>query len=381
VSDFAASRPPRVLFTGFPGFLGSALLREVLERGDGPVACLVQPQYRELAEKRAREIVSEIGVERDSGVEREAADEAAVHLYEGDITEPDLGLGSAVDDADLLAGVEEVYHLAAVYDLSVDADLAAAVNVRGTEHVLDVAERLGVDRLHYVSTCYVSGRYDGTFTADHLREGQSFNNHYEATKHRAEVAVRERMADGLPATIYRPAIAVGDSRTGETDKLDGPYNLLRLLLAQPARLAFAFSIPGAAETELNVVPRDYVVDAIAELSGRPDTVGETYQLCDPDPPTVPEFVAALSDAAGRRTVTVPATKRLAKAAARLLSAASVEVEAATIDYFDHPTRYRCANATAALSGTGIAVPAFESYVDRLVAFARENPDLGDEPMT
>jgi len=146
VSDLAASRPPTVLFTGFPGFLGSALLREVLERGDGPVACLVQPQYRELAEKRAREIVSEIGVERDSGVEREAADEAAVHLYEGDITEPDLGLGSAVDDADLLAGVEEVYHLAAVYDLSVDADLAAAVNVRGTEHVLDVAERLGVDR-------------------------------------------------------------------------------------------------------------------------------------------------------------------------------------------------------------------------------------------
>ena len=369
----ASSRPPTVLFTGFPGFLGSALLREVLERGDGPVACLIQPQYRDLAEKRAREIVSE--VEPDSG------GDAAVHLYEGDITEADLGLGSALDDSDLLAGVDEVYHLAAVYDLSVDADLAEAVNVRGTEHVLDAAERLGVDRLHYVSTCYVSGRYDGTFTADHLREGQSFNNHYEATKYRAEVAVRERMADGLPATIYRPAIAVGDSRTGETDKLDGPYNLLRLLLAQPARLAFAFSIPGAAETELNVVPRDYVVDAVAELSGRPDTVGETYQLCDPDPPTVPEFVAALSDAAGRRTVSVPTTKPLAKAAARLLSAASVEVEAATIDYFDHPTRYRCANATEALAGTGVAVPAFESYVDRLVAFARENPDLGDEPMT
>ena len=379
--DGDGSAPPEVLFTGFPGFLGSALLRRVLDRGDGPVACLIQPRYRELAEKRAREIVSAV----EDGFEDDAANDApaapAIHLYEGDITEPDLGLGSALDDPDLLAGVEEAYHLAAVYDLSVDADVAEAVNVRGTEHVLDACERLDVDRLHYVSTCYVSGRYDGVFTPDRLREGQSFNNHYEASKYRAEIAVKERMADGLPATVYRPAIAVGDSETGETDKLDGPYNLLRLLLAQPKRLAFAFTVPGADETELNVVPRDYVVDAIAELSGRPETVDETYQLCDPDPLTVPAFVAALSDAAGRRTVTVPTPKRVAKAGARLLSAAGVAVDPATIDYFDHPTRYRCPNAREALAGTGVSVPPFESYVDRLVAFARENPSVGDDPMT
>lgn len=379
----AATPPPNVLFTGFPGFLGSALLRRVLERGDGPVACLIQPQYRELAAERAEEIVAAVGDEEtaDGGVSGENARDPAVHLYEGDITSPGLGLGSALDDPDLLAGVDEVYHLAAVYDLSVDADLAEAVNVRGTERVLDAAERLDVERFHYVSTCYVSGRYDGVFTADHLREGQSFNNHYEASKHRAEVAVRERLTEGLPTTVYRPSIAVGDSRTGETDKLDGPYNLLRLLLAQPERLAFTFSIPDAAETELNVVPRDYVVDAVAELSGRPDTVGETFQLCDPRPLTVPAFVAAMSDAADRRTVTVPTTKPLAKAAARLLSAAGVGVEPATIDYFDHPTRYRCPNATEALAGTGVSVPSFESYVDRLVAFARKHPSLGDDPMT
>ncbi|WP_435099324.1 SDR family oxidoreductase [Halorubrum sp. N11] len=383
-STGAATPPPEVLFTGFPGFLGSALLRRVLARGDGPVACLIQPQYRELAEKRAREIVAAVGDGGDGDADdspADADDAPAVHLYEGDITEPDLGLGSALDDPDLLAGVEEVYHLAAVYDLSVDADLAEAVNVHGTEHVLDACERIGIDRLHYVSTCYVSGRYDGAFTADLLREGQSFNNHYEASKYRAEVAVRERMADGLPATVYRPAITVGDSETGETDKLDGPYNLLRLLLAQPKRLAFAFSVPDAAETELNVVPRDYVVDAVAELSGRPETVGETYQLCDPDPLTVPEFVAALSDAAGRRTVTVPTAKRVAKAGARVLSAAGVSVEPATIDYFDHPTRYRCPNAREALAGTGVSMPPFESYVDRLVTFARENASVGDDPMT
>lgn len=371
------SPSPSVLFTGFPGFLGSALLGRVLDRGDGPVACLIQPRYRDLAEARAEAIVESVG----EGTRCPDADAPAVHLYEGDITEPDLGLASAVDDPDLLSSVDEVYHLAAVYDLSVDADVAEAVNVRGTEHVLDVAERLGVDRFHYVSTCYVSGRYDGVFTHDHLREGQSFNNQYEASKHRAEVAVRKRMADGFPATVYRPAIAVGDSRTGETDKLDGPYNLLRLLLAQPRRLAVVFSLSGAAETELNVVPRDYVVDAIAELSGRSETVGETYQLCDPEPLTVPAFLAALSDATGRRTISLPTTKPLAKAAARLLSAAGVDVEPATIDYLDHPTRYRCPNASEALAGTGVSVPPFESYVGRLVAFARENPSVGADPMT
>lgn len=371
------SPSPNVLFTGFPGFLGSALLGRVLDRGDGPVACLVQPRYRDLAEARAEAIVESVG----DGTRCPDADAPAVHLYEGDITEPDLGLASAVDDPDLLSSVDEVYHLAAVYDLGVDADVAEAVNVLGTNHVLDVAERLGVDRFHYVSTCYVSGRYDGVFTHDQLREGQSFNNQYEASKHRAEVSVRKRMADGFPATVYRPAIAVGDSRTGETDKLDGPYNLLRLLLAQPRRLAVVFSLSGAAETELNVVPRDYVVDAIAELSGRSETVGETYQLCDPEPLTVPAFLAALSDATGRRTMSLPTTKPLAKAAARLLSAAGVDVEPATIDYLDHPTRYRCPNASEALAGTGVSVPPFESYVGRLVAFARENPSVGADPMT
>ena len=375
--------PPTVLFTGFPGFLGSALLREVLARDDGPVACLIQSEYRDLAERRAEEIVTDLDVVGDVGETDDVDREERIRLYEGDITEPDLGLDTtrdADDGLDEIDDVDEIYHLAAVYDLDVDPDIAEAVNVRGTEHVLHVAEELDVSRFQYVSTCYVSGRYDGVFTADHLTEEQSFNNHYEETKYRAEVAVQERMADGLPATIYRPAITVGDSRTGETDKFDGPYNLLRLLFAQPERLSFVFSIPGAHETELNVVPRDFVVDAIAELSGRSEAIGEVYQLCDPDPLTVPAFIEALSDATGHRTVTVPATKRLAKTAARLLSNASVHVDPATIDYLDHPARYRCPNTTDALDGSGIEVPRFESYVEQLVAFARRNPTVGDEPM-
>ncbi|SFC61227.1 Thioester reductase domain-containing protein [Halobiforma haloterrestris] len=353
-----------VFLTGFPGFLGSALLERLLARGDGPVACLVQPRYLETARRRAREIAD--GLERDAGIA----------LLEGDITEPDLGL----DDTAALADVGEVYHLAAVYDLGVDRDLAEAVNVRGTEHVLEFVEERGA-RLHYVSTCYVSGRYDGVFTEDHLREGQSFNNHYEETKYRAEVAVQERMADGLPATIYRPAIVVGDSRTGETDKYDGPYYLLRLLLAQPSWLSVTFAPPGADGAELNVVPRDFVVDAIASLSDREESVGEVYQLCDPAPLPVSRFVDVLADAAGHRTVGVPTTKSLARSVTERLEARfGVDLEPATLDYLDHPTRYACPATRRALAGSGIEVPPFESYADRLVDYVRRNPDVRDDAM-
>jgi thioester reductase-like protein len=368
--------PPNVLLTGFPGFLGSALLERLLARGDGPVACLVQPRYADLAERRANDIVERYGGVADTP----ATESASVQLYEGDITEPDLGLGERL--AELAAGgsITELYHLAAVYDLGVDAELAAAVNVRGTEHVLDVAETLEVERLQYVSTCYVSGRYDGVFTETHLDEGQSFNNHYERSKFRAEVLVRDRMDAGLSTTIYRPAITVGDSQTGETDKYDGPYYLLRFLLAQPAALSVAPALPGSAETELNVVPRDFVVDAIAHLSDREDTAGEVYQLCDPAPLSVPAFVESVADAVGHRVVRTPTPKPVARRTFAMLARRNWSAEPAAIDYFDHPTRYACPNTRRALRGSGIECPPFDSYVGNLVAYVRDHPDLGDEAM-
>nr|WP_267163457.1 SDR family oxidoreductase [Halovenus salina] len=351
---------PRVLLTGFPGFLGSALLERLLDRGDGPIACLVQPRYRELAERRAAEI---------------ADGDGEIHLYEGDITEPGLGLGDTE-----LGSVTELYHLAAVYDLAVDADLAEAVNVRGTEHVLDVAEDLDVDRFQYVSTCYVSGRYDGIFTEAHLDEGQQFNNHYERTKFEAEQLVQQRMAEGLPTTIYRPAIVVGDSETGETAKYDGPYYILRLVLAQPAVCSVLTTLPGSADSELNVVPRDFVVDAIAALSRREETVDEVYQLCDPTPLSVPAFVDAVADAIGHRVLSPPVPKPLTKRMMRTLAGRGWPAEPATVDYFDHPTRYACPNTRRALTDTDIECPPVESYMDTLVDFLRENPDVRAEAM-
>ncbi|MEZ3117726.1 SDR family oxidoreductase [Halobaculum sp. MBLA0147] len=399
--------------TGFPGFLGSALLPRLLARGDGPITCLVQPAYRETAARRAEAVVGEAreiaressaddtdgdtdegsrGGDTVTGAARRptettpgptAFDPAAepgrhLRLVEGDITEPDLDLDPTA--ADRLGAVNSVYHLAAVYDLGVSREVGEAVNVDGTRHVLGFAREAGVDRFHYVSTCYVSGRYEGVFAESHLREGQSFNNHYEATKYRAEVLVREAIASGFPATVYRPSIVVGDSRTGETEKYDGPYYLLRLLAAQPAWLSVSPSLPGAARTEMNVVPRDFVVDAIAALSAQPDTVAGTYHLCDPAPLTVPAFLRTLGDALGHRTLAVPAPKRLVRRGMRALADRGVVTEPATVDYFDHPTRHANPATQRALADTGVSCPRFPEYADALVAYFREHPDVRVDAM-
>ena len=352
-----------VFFTGFPGFLGSVVVERLVGRGDD-VTCLVQPKYRRKAETRA---------DRIDGP-------GSVELVEGDITEDDLGLGGAYER--LQRATDEAFHLAAVYDLAVDREVGMAVNVEGTRNVLDFAEGSDLDRFQYVSTCYVSGRYDGRFGADDLVEGQRFNNYYETTKYLAEAAVQDRMAEGLPATVYRPAIVVGESDTGATQKYDGPYYLLRWLLRQPS-VATVNTVAGAGDCEINVVPRDFVVDAIAALSERDEAVGEVYQICDPDPLTVPEMVDVLADATDRRVVQVPLPKCVAKGALERVPGAQrlTGIEPATIDYFDHPTQYDCERTQDALADEGIACPPFVSYVDEMVSFVREHPEVTPDAMT
>jgi thioester reductase-like protein len=201
-----------LLMTGFPGFLGSALLPKLLSRGHATTAmCLVQPQHLATAQRRIGELEDEHPKVR-----------GRIELVTGDITAPDLDVDESTRVR--LEKVTEVWHLAAVYDLAVPPAVARRVNVDGTSHILDLCRsRPRLQRLHYVSTCYVSGRYDGEFTEDGLDNGQPFRNHYESTKFEAEQLVRDAMSDGLPATIYRPGIVVGDSTTGETQKFDRPY--------------------------------------------------------------------------------------------------------------------------------------------------------------
>lgn len=357
-----------ILFTGFPGFLGSELLWRILERSpDATGLCLVQAKFEELARRRAAEL---------EATHPKVAGRISIAL--GDITLPGLGLSP-----ESVADVNEVYHLAAVYDLSVSRELAMKVNVEGTRNTLDFAEKCPrLERFHYVSTCYVSGRYAGVFTEADLIKGQVFNNFYEETKYLAEVDVQQRMKSGLPATIYRPGIVVGDSRTGATQKFDGPYYVIRWLLKQPAALAF-LPVPGNPKaTVVNIIPRDFVIDAMVHLSGLPQSKGKVYQLADPNALDVDEILRVVQRATGRRVLRIPMPLGLAKWSLDWVPGVYrlMQIPAASVDYFVHPTRYSSDNTQADLAGTGITPPPFASYAPSLAAFVRANPDVESKAM-
>lgn len=359
-----------LLMTGFPGFLGSALLPRLLARREGTRAvCLVQPRHLALARRRVDELAAEHPHTQDR-----------VELVEGDLTAAHLGIPRA--SRGVLDDVTEVWHLAAVYDLAVPVETARRVNVDGTSRILELCRsRPLLSRLHYVSTCYVSGRYDGEFTEDALDEGQPFRNHYESTKFEAELLVRKAMADGLPATIYRPGIVVGDSLTGETQKYDGPYFLATFLRRQPP-LAVVPAVGAADRVKVCLVPRDFVIEAMDRLSALDTTVGRTFALTDPEPPTVRELVDTFARLLGKRVVWVPLPLGLTRTLVgkvpgmeRLLG-----LPAEALDYFASPTTYSTANTTAALSGTGVECPPFESYAGRLLDFMTDHPEIDSAAM-
>jgi thioester reductase-like protein len=258
----------------------------------------------------------------------------------------------------------------------VPREVGLAVNVEGTRQVLGFARRCGrLERLHYVSTCYVSGRYDGLFLESDLEKGQAFNNFYEETKYLAEVEVRAAMAAGLPATIYRPAITVGDSRTGATQKFDGPYFVLQWLLRQP-RLA-VMPVVGDLTCEVNVVPSDFVVGAIDALAGRPVSLGKTYQLADPRPLQVRAMLQHMAEVTGRTVIQVPLTVGLAKFALDRVPGVYrlMRIPSASIDYFVQPTRYDVRHASEDLVGSGVACPPFAEYLPRIVQYWKDHPEV------
>jgi thioester reductase-like protein len=359
------------LLTGFPGFLASAFLPDFLSRTDAQtrVICLVQPHFRLMAEERAQKITQQ----QPHWTDR-------IQLVEGDITQP--GLGIKEEGKALQADVREIYHFAAIYDLAVPRPLGMRINVEGTAHVLDFIHGCpAFDRLHYVSTCYVSGRHPGVFTERDLSVGQRFNNYYEETKYLAEVDVQDRMKRGLSATIYRPSIVVGDSKTGETQKYDGPYGALRWLVSWKKRAPMSI-IGDPRKYHVNFTPRDFVVSALCRLSAMPQSRGKVYQLCDPHPPTVEEIYEIFSQATGRRVLRIPSWAPLMKGLLRMLPAAarSSHITPESIDYFTHPTEYTCENTLADLNGTGLSCPRFSDYAPVLVRFMQEHPEVSDKAM-
>ncbi len=353
-----------VFFTGYPGFLGAALLPRIAARRRGEeIFCLVQPKFMRLAEEARAKLDPSLA--------------SRVRLVAGDISSP--GLGVAPETA---RDVTEVWHLAAIYDLSVPREPAYQVNVEGTRNVLDFAgASRALHRLHYVSTCYVSGRYLGRFMEGDLEKGQAFNNFYEETKHLAEAEVRRRMTSGMPGTIYRPAVVTGDSATGATQKYDGPYYAIRWIVKQP-RVAVMPTIGDIDRNALNVVPRDWLIDAIDRLSAMERSLGVTYQLADPEPPSIREMLDQIARDARKRLVRVPLPRGLAKWSIDRVPGVYrlMQIPSTAVDYFVHPTTYDTTNAARDLAGSGLALPRFRDYCANLVRYVEQHPDVPSAAM-
>lgn len=346
-----------IFFTGYPGFLGAELVPRLLARSSAArIRCLVQPKFAALARERA----SGLG--------------PRVEIVEGDITRT---LTAPQDD------VTEVWHLAAVYDLMVKQEVGRLVNVEGTRNVLDFAAACPrLERLHYVSTCYVSGRHPGRYLESDLDVGQSFNNHYEETKFQAELLVQQRMRSGMPGTVYRPSVVVGDSVTGATQKYDGPYFVIQWLLRQPS-LAVLPVAGNPRNFTFNMVPRDFLVRAIDHLSALPSSQGKVYQIADPEPLTVHEIIELMAEVTRRRVIRLPLTKDIARFLLQHVPGvqAVMRIPPAAVDYFVHPTSYGTANMLAGLAGSGIEVPRVRDYARRLVDFMRLHPEVSSSAMT
>lgn len=356
-----------ILLTGFPGFLASALVPHILQRSTEPLVCLVQPAWMSLAQQRVAQLMA-----------LHAELEGRIELVLGDLTLPHLGL----PDTFPFAKISECYHFAAVYDLGVKPDLAERVNVVGTQNVLEVLSRsTSLKALHYVSTCYVSGRFEGVFKETDLYRHGVHNNAYEATKYAAEVEVWRARDKGMPVAVYRPAIVVGDATTGETQKYDGPYALMRWMDRWP-KVAPIPLFGNPRQTYINVVPRSFVIEAMAYLSGIPEAIGQVFALADPAPLTVGEMLDVLSSHLDKQIVKVRLPLPLVQKSMRGVGALRnwVGIEPESFPYFTHPTRYDTSVATKMLQPAGIVCPPFPAYIDALVQYMRAHPGVSSRPM-
>lgn len=350
-----------VFLTGFPGFIAGRLVERLALEG-ARFRLLVQPAFMERARADVARIAEQTGAAPDS-----------FRLIEGDITREGLGL-SAEDLEEARRETTVVFHLAAVYDLGVARELAFRVNVEGTRNVNAFARSVkNLRRYHYVSTCYVAGRRTGVIFESELRHDAGFRNNYEETKYLAELEV-EALKHELPVTIHRPAVVCGDSRTGETAKYDGVYYLINYIRIFPAALSLANI--GNRDVRLNVVPVDFVVEAMAALARDDASAGETVQLADPAPLTTKELFDVISrNLAGRESLfTLPAP--VVRTTLNIpLNEKVTGLPRVGVPYFFLKQTYDTTRATALLASHGVQAPRFPEYAHALIDFVERNPKL------
>ena len=356
MSEHADSSSEHVLITGFPAFAAQRMAAKILaEDARAHLVLLVRQADEEAARAALR-----------TWPEEQAA---RVRVLLGEVGSMDLGLAGDEYRA-LVEELSAIHHMAGIQDVSVAPAAARERNVGGTREVLELAgacKRLR--RLCHWSTATVSGKRNGVILEEELDEGQSFHNAYEETKFEAERLVRSAQRR-LPVTVLRPGLIVGDSRTGEIDKLDGPYYLIFLIVNNATQVNLP--LPGRGTAPLHVVPVDYVVDAAQVLSQDERAAGNTYHLTDPNPLSarrIYELVAEHSRTrAPRGFIPGGLTRTLLRAPGldRVTRAPR-----AFMDSFDHQVFYNSRHAQELLAEAGVRCPPFDTYVETLVRHVRQ----------
>jgi NAD(P)-dependent dehydrogenase (short-subunit alcohol dehydrogenase family) len=349
--------------TGATGFIGRFLMAELLKR-DGTIYVLCRASSLDkLDELRVR-----LGT-----------DDQRVVAVIGDLAKDRLGVEP--DEVERLAGtIEHFFHLAAIYDLTADADSQRVANVEGTRHAIGLADALHAGHFHQVSSIAAAGLYPGVFTEDMFDEAVDVdNNPYYLTKHESEAVVRRECR--VPWRVYRPGIVVGHSETGEIDKIDGPYYFFRTIQRLRGMAPSWLRGVGIEGGPINIVPVDFVAKAMDYLAHEPGLDGQAFHLTDPEPLTVggmanvfakaahaPQFAMNV-DTTFLDSVPGPIKAGLsrlpgARQATDLLLA-ELGIPREVLHYVNYPTRFDSTKTQQLLAGSGISVPPLSSYAQTL----------------
>ena len=363
--------------TGATGFIGRNLVELLLER-EGTIYVLV----REGSKGRLEELRNRWGVDPDRVVG-----------IVGDLSQP--GLGISDEDVERLRGeIDHLFHLAAIYDMTADAASQNVANVEGTRHMVQFAEDVEAGRVHMVSSIAAAGLYKGVWREDMFEEAEDLDNHpYFRTKHDSEGIVRTECT--RPWRIYRPGIVVGNSETGEMDKIDGPYYFFKLIRRLRGTVPEWVPMPGIEGREINLVPVDFVARAMDHIAHVEGLDGRAFHLTDPSPKTAGEVIDIFAQAghAPQSSVRLPAAvvdlaAPFVKAVASLPPGDIVTdrvlsdfgIPRSVLTYINYPTQFDSRQAQAALAGTDIRVPPLDAYADKLWDYWERHldPDLYED---
>ncbi len=345
--------------TGATGFIGRRLVRKILERRGSVVYFLVRDASRD----KLAPLYAAWGVDA----------KRAIPIV-GDIARPGLGIRPA-DRKRLDGKIRHVFHLAAIYDLNAGAEEQVTVNVQGTRHVVEFANAIGAGCLNHVSSIAAAGLYEGVFREDMFEEAESLDHPYYATKHESEGIVRRESK--VPFRIYRPGLVVGDSRTGEMDKIDGPYYFFKLIQRMRQIVPSWMPTIGIEGGRINIVPVDFVVAALDHIAHARGLDGGCFHLVDPEPMRVGDVLNAFAKAAHAPLMSIRVNAALVgfipKSVTKGLMALTpvrrvrnavmkdLGLPPDVLQFVNYPTRFDCRETLKALEGSGIACPRLEDY--------------------